>query len=79
MITDVNKKIELSGIFILDLNEFEKLSREVGYFNCKANRKYYTEDNDEYYDKDDIKQYEKLRGKQLDMQELLIERYGKNV
>ena len=79
MITDVNEEIELTGNFLLDLNEFEKLSREVGYYNALSNRKYYDEDNNEYYDEEDQKLYGELRGKQLDMQALLIKKYGKNV
>ena len=66
--------MELTGNFMLDLSEFEKLSREVGYFNCKANQK----DEDGNYDNDVHIKYGELRLKQLDMQELLIKTYAEN-
>ena len=65
--------LELTGNFIIDLNNFEKLSREVGYYNCKSNQK----DEDDNYDEDHIEKYGELREKQLDMQELLIQKYGR--
>jgi hypothetical protein len=65
--------LELTGNFIIDLNNFEKLSREVGYYNCKSNQK----DEDGNYDEYHIEKYEELREKQLDIQALLIEKYGK--
>jgi hypothetical protein len=64
--------LELTGNFIIDINNFEKLSREVGYYNCKSNQK----DENDNYDEDLIGKYEELREKQLDMQELLIQKYG---
>ena len=64
--------MELTGNIIIDLNTFEKLSREVGYYNCKANRK----DTDDNYDNDSIEEYGRLRESQLDMLEKLIEKYG---
>lgn len=69
---------KLLGNFIIDLSEFEKLSRQVGYYNCKANKKTYDKNNDVCYDKKSIREYEKLRLKQLDMQEKLIKLYSKN-
>jgi hypothetical protein len=68
---------KLSKNFIIDINDFEKLSREVGYYNCKANIKKYDKDNNESYDKNAIRTYEKLRTKQLTMQARLIKFYCK--
>lgn len=68
---EVGKK-KLTGNFTIDINNFESLSREVGYYNCKANRK---DDNDEY-NINDIKEYERLRGEQLDMMQNMIELYS---
>ncbi len=66
------KKLELTGNFIIDINNFEKLSREVGYYNCKANIK----DDKDKYNISDQNKYSKLREKQLDMIKLLIEKYN---
>ncbi len=63
--------------FIIDINEFESLSRDVGYYNAQSNIKHYDEDGDEFYDEGDIRKYEELREKQLIMLEELIEKYGK--
>lgn len=59
--------------FRLDISDFEKLSREVGYYNAKSNIK----DEDDNYDEEAISKYEKLRDKQLDMLEELIKFYSK--
>ncbi len=58
--------------FIIDISDFEKLSREVGYYNAKANIK----DEDDNYDEEAIEKYEELREKQLDMLEELIKLYS---
>ena len=67
--------MEITGNFRLDLSEFEKLSREVGYYNAKANTKEYDENGDEFYDDEAIKKYEELRDKQLAMFEELVKNY----
>lgn len=64
---------ELTGNFMMDLSNFEKLSREVGYANCKANLK----DHNDNYDETAAHNYEVLRSKQLDFQELMIKQYQK--
>lgn len=64
--------------FIIEINEFAELSREVGYWNAKSNIKTYDEDGNSIYNKEAIAKYEKLREKQLDMISKLIEKYGKN-
>lgn len=58
--------------FLLDLGEFEKLSREVGFYNSVSGFKY----DDERYDDDAIKKYEGLREQQLIMFDALIDAYG---
>jgi hypothetical protein len=59
--------------FRIDISDFEKLSREVGYYNAKSNIK----DEDDNYDEEAISKYEKLREEQLDMLEELIKFYSK--
>ena len=72
--------MELTGNIIIDINNFEELSRKVGYFNCKANHKEYDVNNDVVYDEESIKKYEKLRLKQLKMQNDIIKLYStKNI
>lgn len=66
-------KIIRGNNFRLDISDFEKLSREVGYYNAKSNIK----DEDDNYDEEAISKYEKLRDKQLDMLEELIKFYSK--
>ena len=66
----------LTKNFIIDINNFSELSREVGYYNHKANVKTYDENNNDVYDIKSQKKYEKLRGKQLDMLNELIKQYG---
>lgn len=63
----------LGNNFIIDISEFEKISREVGYYNAKSNIK----DEDDNYDQEAILEYEKLRKKQLDMLEDLIKFYSR--
>ena len=76
-ISDVSESKTIRGNnLILDLSDFEKLSREVGYYNCKSNIKKYDEDGDEFYDEDAIEKYEALREKQLIMLEELIKFYS---
>jgi len=67
----------LTGNFIIDINDFSELSRNVGYYNHKANIKTYDKDMNDVYDLESQKKYEQLRGEQLDMLKLLIEKYGK--
>jgi hypothetical protein len=72
-ISDVSEsKIIRGNNFIIDISDFEKLSREVGYYNAKSNIK----DEDGEYDEDVISKYEKLREDQLDMLEELIKFYS---
>lgn len=68
----IERKIIRGNNFIIDISDFEKLSREVGYYNAKSNIK----DDDGEYDKDIISKYEKLREEQLDMLEELIKIYS---
>ena len=68
--------MKLTGNFTIDINDFSELSREVGYYNHKANVKTYDEDNNDVYDLESQKEYEKLRGKQLTMLRSLINKYG---
>jgi hypothetical protein len=65
-------KIIKGNNFLLDLLEFEKLTREVGFANCEANNK----DGNELYDKEAIETYKELREKQLIMLEELIKFYS---
>jgi hypothetical protein len=62
--------------FIIDLSDFEKLSREVGYYNMKSNIKYYDEDGNEFYNDEDIKEYNKLRKEQVKMYNKMLELYS---
>jgi len=59
--------------FTIDISDFEKLSREVGYYNAKSNIR----DEDGEYDMEAISKYEKLREKQVNMLEELIKKYSK--
>lgn len=72
-----NKTIKGNN-FLLDLLEFEKLTREVGFANCEANLKEYNKDGNELYDKEAIETYKELRKKQLIMLEELIKFYSSN-
>ena len=72
-ISDVSEsKIIRGNNFIIDISDFEKLSREVGYYNAISNIK----DEDDNYDEEVISKYEKLREQQLDMLEELIKFYS---
>jgi hypothetical protein len=72
-ISDVSEsKIIRGNNFIIDISDFEKLSREVGYYNAKSNIK----DEDDNYDEEAISKYEKLREEQLDMLKELIKFYS---
>lgn len=68
--------MKLTGNFTIDINDFSELSREVGYYNHKANVKTYDENNNDVYDIKSQKKYEKLRSKQLSMLNALIKKYG---
>jgi hypothetical protein len=59
--------------FTIDISDFEKLSREVGYYNAKSNIR----DEDGEYDMEAISKYEELREKQVNMLEELIKKYSK--
>jgi hypothetical protein len=59
--------------FHLDLADFEKISRDVGFFNCMSNMK---DDNDDI-DLEITSKYEKLREKQLIMFEEMLKFYSK--
>jgi hypothetical protein len=73
-ISDVSESKTIRGNnFRIDISDFEKLSREVGYYNAKSNIK----DEDDNYDEEAISKYEKLREEQLDMLEELIKFYSK--
>jgi len=73
-VSDVNESKTIRGNnFRIDISDFEKLSREVGYYNAKSNIK----DEDDNYDEEAISKYEKLREEQLDMLEELIKFYSK--
>jgi len=63
--------VELTGDLRIDLSNFEKLSREVGYYNHKSNIK----DSDDLYDIDAINKYGELREAQLIMFEKFIQYY----
>jgi hypothetical protein len=71
-VSDVSESIRGNN-FRIDISDFEKLSREVGYYNAKSNIK----DEDDNYDEEAISKYEKLREEQLDMLEELIKFYSK--
>lgn len=72
---NINKIIRGNNL-ILDLSDFEKLSREVGYYNCKSNIKEYDENGNEFYDREAIEKYADLREKQLIMLGELIKSYS---
>jgi hypothetical protein len=72
-LSDVSEsKTIIGNNFRIDISDFEKLSREVGYYNAKSNIK----DEDDNYDEEAISKYEKLREEQLDMLEELIKFYS---
>jgi hypothetical protein len=73
-VSDVSESKTITGNnFRIDISDFEKLSREVGYYNAKSNIK----DEDDNYDEEAISKYEELRERQLDMLEELIKFYSK--
>lgn len=63
--------------FRIDLSEFEKLSREVGFYNAKSNIKEVDEHGNEFYDEEVIEIYEELRGEQLSMFNQMISFYSR--
>lgn len=71
-----NNNIELSKNFIIDLNTFSELSREVGYTNCKVNSFEYDEHNDKVYDEESIEKYNQLRGQQLTILKMMLDFYN---
>lgn len=70
-ISSINES-KLSGNFRIDLSDFEKLSRDVGFYNCMSNIK----DEDDRIDPEMVQKYEELREKQLIMFEELLELYS---
>jgi hypothetical protein len=72
-ISDVREsKIIRGDNFHLDLLDFEKLSREVGFYNCMSNLK----DTEDELDMENVSKYEDLREKQLIMFLQLLEFYS---
>jgi hypothetical protein len=72
-ISDVREsKIIRGDNFHLDLLDFEKLSREVGFYNCMSNLK----DTEDELDMENVSKYEELREKQLIMFLQLLEFYS---
>jgi hypothetical protein len=72
-ISDVNEsKIIRGDNFHLDLLDFEKLSREVGFYNCMSNLK----DTEDELDMENVSKYEELREKQLIMLLEMLEFYS---
>lgn len=69
--SDVNEN-KLSGNFRIDLSDFEKLSRDVGFYNCMSNIK----DEDDRIDPEMVQKYEELREKQLIMFEEILKLYS---
>jgi len=65
-------KIIRGDNFHLDLLDFEKLSREVGFYNCMSNLK----DTEDELDMENVSKYEDLREKQLIMFLQLLEFYS---
>ncbi len=63
--------------FRIALGELEKISRETGYWQHKANLKHKNLKGISNYDKKAIRHYEKLRSKQLDLFEEFLTKYNK--
>ena len=63
--------------FRLDLSDFEKLSREVGFYNAKSNIKEIDELGNEFYDEEAIAKYEELRSEQLSMFDEMLHFYSR--
>lgn len=72
--SDENNQIKLSGNLRIDLSDFEKLSRDVGFYNCMSNLK----DDEDQIDNENVSKYEELREKQLIMFEEILKLYTKN-
>lgn len=70
-ISNINEN-KLSGNFRIDLSDFERLSREVGFYNCMSNIK----DEEDRIDPEMVQKYEELREKQLIMFEEILELYS---
>ena len=68
-----DSKIIRGNNFHLDLSDFEKLSRDVGFHNCMSNLK---DDNDNL-DMEVVSKYEELRERQLVMFEEMLKFYSK--
>jgi hypothetical protein len=72
-LSDVREsKIIRGDNFHLDLLDFEKLSREVGFYNCMSNLK----DTEDEFDMESVSKYEELREKQLIMLQEMLEFYS---
>lgn len=63
--------------FRIALGELEKISRETGYWQHKANLKHKNLKGISNYDKRAIRRYEKLRSQQLDLFEEFLKKYNK--
>lgn len=62
----------LSGNLRIDLSDFEKLSRDVGFYNYMSNLK----DDEDRIDSEIVSKYESLREKQLIMFEEILKLYS---
>jgi hypothetical protein len=71
-ISNINES-KLHGNLRIDLSDFERLSREVGFYNCMSNIK----DEEDRIDPEMVSKYEELRDKQLIMFEEILEFYSK--
>ncbi len=76
-IADVSESKLRGDNFRLDLSDFEKLSREVGFYNAKSNIKEVDKFGDEFYDEEAIAKYEELRYKQLSMFNEMLRFYSR--
>ena len=70
-ISDVSES-KLSGNLRIDLSNFEKLSRDVGFYNCMSNLK----DDEDRIDSEVVSKYEDLRERQLIMFEEILKFYS---
>lgn len=56
----------MNNDLLIKLQDFEQISREVGYCNVKSNIKEINSDGDEVYNQEDISIFNSLRKKQLE-------------
>jgi hypothetical protein len=71
--TDIKNIFIRGNNFHLDLLDFERLSRDVGFFNCMSKLK----DQDDDLDLMVVSKYEELRERQLFMIEEMFNSYSK--